>query len=118
MVIKRQCKSNKSTFGISDMQLTEVARIFSMLAESSRLKLLRELMHESMTVSELMEATGMQQGNVSKHLSVLLSGGFVERVQEGNFARYVLCDPTVKTLCKLMCTRVEEYARRRLKALS
>jgi hypothetical protein len=70
-----------------------------MLAESSRLKLLRELMHESMTVSELMEATGMQQGNVSKHLSVLLSGGFVERVQEGNFARYVLYNGTCEARC-------------------
>jgi DNA-binding transcriptional ArsR family regulator len=89
-----------------------------MLAEPSRLKLLRELMHGSMTVSELMEATDMRQGNVSKHLSVLLGGGFVERAQEGNFARYVLCDPTVKTLCNLMCTRVEEHARKRLRALS
>jgi len=112
MVIKRQSNTD-----ISDAQVAEVAKIFGMLAEPSRLKLLRELMHDSMTVSELMESTGMRQGNVSKHLSVLLTGGFVERVQEGNFARYVLCDPTVKTLCKLMCTRVEEHARRRLKAL-
>jgi ArsR family transcriptional regulator len=103
---------------ISDAQLVEVAKLFSMLAEPSRLKLLRELMHGSMTVSELMQATEMRQGNVSKHLSTLLNGGFVERVQEGNFARYVLSDPTVKTLCKLMCSRVEEHARRKLRALS
>jgi DNA-binding transcriptional ArsR family regulator len=113
MAIKRPSNSD-----ISDAQLVEVAKLFSMLAEPSRLKLLRELMHGSMTVSELMHATEMRQGNVSKHLSMLLGGGFVERVQEGNFARYVLSDPTVKTLCKLMCSRVEEHARRRLQALS
>lgn len=110
MAIKR-----KAT--ISDAQLVEVARLFGMLAEPSRLKLLRALMQGSMTVSDLMESTGMRQGNVSKHLSVLLGGGFVERAQEGNFARYELTDPTVRTLCDLMCSRVEEHARRRLQAL-
>lgn len=111
MVIKRE----KS---ISDAQITEVAKIFGVLAEPSRLKLLRALMKDSCTVSELVEATEMRQGNVSKHLSVLLSVGFVAREQEGNFARYVLVDPTVRTLCDMMCARVEEHARNRLKALA
>jgi DNA-binding transcriptional ArsR family regulator len=102
---------------LSDVQLSEVARIFSTLSEPSRLKLLRALMATSLTVSELMEATGMQQGNVSKHLRVLLNAGFVERVPEGNFARYTLTDPTVIDLCGLMCSRVEEHARRKLQAL-
>jgi DNA-binding transcriptional ArsR family regulator len=111
MAIKRE----KS---ISDAQILEVAKVFGVLAEPSRLKLLRALMKDSMTVSELVEVTQMQQGNVSKHLSVLLSVGFVGREQEGNFARYVLADPTVRTLCDLMCTRIEEHARKRLKALA
>ena len=102
---------------LSDAQLSEVARIFSTLSEPSRLKLLRALMTESLTVSELMEATGMRQGNVSKHLSVLLNAGFVERAPEGNFARYTLADPMVIDLCGLMCSRVEEHARRKLQAL-
>lgn len=110
MVVKKE----KS---ISDAQIAEVARIFGVLAEPSRLKLLRALMENSLTVSELMDATDMRQGNVSKHLSVLLSGGFVAREQEGNFARYVLVDPTVRTLCTMMCARVEQHARKRLKAL-
>lgn len=111
MAIKRKTQ-------ISDAQLIEVARVFGMLAEPSRLKILRALMQRPMTVSELIDITAMRQGNVSKHLAVLLSGGFLERVQEGNFARYALTDPTVRTLCDLMCSRVEDHARRRLRALS
>ena len=34
-------------------------------------------MEEPLTVSELMGATGMKQGNVSKHLGVLVSGSAV-----------------------------------------
>lgn len=108
---------SKSSKQISDSHIEEIARLFSILAEPSRLKLLRALMEDSMTVSELVDATGMQQGNVSKHLGLLLTAGFVERRSEGNFARYSLEDPTVTELCKLMCGRVEDHARRRLRKL-
>jgi DNA-binding transcriptional ArsR family regulator len=107
----------KSTKNLSDSHIEEIARIFGVLSEPSRLKLLRALMERSMTVSELMEATGMRQGNVSKHLGLLLVAGFVERASEGNFARYSLRDPTVIELCRLMCTRVEEHARQKLNEL-
>jgi DNA-binding transcriptional ArsR family regulator len=60
----------------------ESARLFGILAEASRLKLLRALMEKPLTVTELMEATGMKQGNVSKHLSVLLNARFVARERE------------------------------------
>ena len=102
---------------LSDSQLIEIARIFGALAEPSRLRLLRALMERPMTVSGLIEETGMKQGNVSKHLSVLLSASFVERVSEGNFARYLLVDETVIALCEMMCARVEHRARERLRAL-
>jgi DNA-binding transcriptional ArsR family regulator len=42
-----------------------------------RLRFLRALMEEPLTVSELMGSTGMKQGNVSKHLGVLVSGSAV-----------------------------------------
>jgi DNA-binding transcriptional ArsR family regulator len=100
---------------LPDAQLDEVARLFGILAESSRLKLLRALLERPMTVSELIEVTGMRQGNVSKHLSTLLLGGFVGREREGNFARYAITDPTVASLCMLMCSRIESQARQRVK---
>lgn len=103
---------------LSDAHLEEIARLFGVLAESSRLKLLRALLESPMTVSQLIEETGMKQGNVSKHLSSLLLGGFVAREREGNFARYAISDPTVASLCMLMCGRVESQARKRVKELA
>lgn len=112
-----QSKS-KPSLSMSDAQVEEVAKLFSILAEPSRLKLLRALMTKAMTVTDLIAATGMKQGNVSKHLGVLLDVRFVAKEKEGNFARYSIIDPKLFTLCELMCGRVEEDARIRLDALS
>jgi len=103
---------------MTDGQLEEVARLFGILSEPSRLKLLRALMAERLTVTELMEETGMKQGNVSKHLGVLLSVRLVAREREGNFARYALADKRLYELCALMCVRVGDDARRRVKELA
>lgn len=102
---------------MSDAQIEEVSRLFGILSEPSRLKLLRALMEAPLTVSELMEATGMKQGNVSKHLGVLHHARFVARQREGNFIRYQLSDPRLYPLCELMCTRIAEDARQRNREL-
>jgi len=103
---------------MSEAQLREVAHLFGILAEDSRLRLLQALMEASRTVTELVEATGMKQGNVSKHLGVLAGARFVSGTREGNFVRYAIADPRVLTLCELMCGRVAEEARTRLAELA
>jgi len=103
---------------LSDSQLNEVADIFAALSEASRLKLCRALMSQPLTVTELMRQTGLKQGNVSKHLSVLLRADVVRRTTEGNFARYSLVDHTIHELCRMMCLRVEQRARQRLRAVA
>ncbi len=102
---------------MSEAQLQEVAQLFGVLAEDSRLRLLQALMQAPQTVTELVAATGMKQGNVSKHLGMLAQARFVSKAREGNFVRYAIADPRVLTLCELMCGRVAEDARARLAAL-
>lgn len=107
----------KASPELTDSHIEEIAHLFGVLAEPSRLKILRLLMEDAATVTEIIDATGMKQGNVSKHLSVLLSARFVAREQSGNFARYSIADPKLKALCTLMCGRVENDAHRRVRAL-
>lgn len=102
---------------MNEAQLQEVARLFGILSEAARLRLLQALMASSSTVSELVEITGLKQGNVSKHLGILAAAHFVTKEREGNFIRYSISDPRLFTLCELMCGRVEEEARARLEAL-
>jgi len=103
---------------MSDAQVEEAARLFAMLAEPTRLKLLRALMGRPRTVTELVEATGFKQGNVSKQLGLLLTARFVAKEKDGNFARYSITDPTLHALCELVCGRIEATAQERLQALT
>ncbi len=103
---------------MSDAQVEEAARLFAVLAEPTRLKLLRALMDRPHTVTELVEATGFKQGNVSKQLGMLLTARFVAKEKEGNFARYSITDPTLQALCTLVCGRIEAAAAEQLRALS
>jgi len=112
-----QEKNSRKSSAMSDAQIEEVARLFSILSEPSRLKLLRALMGGEMTVTELMKTTGLKQGNVSKHLGVLLAARFVGREREGNFARYGITDRRLIPLCHLMCERVEDESRQRMREL-
>ncbi len=93
-----------------------VALRFKVLADSARLRILNCLRDGEMTVSELVEKTGLGQANVSKHLQLLHSNGFVDRRKEGLFVFYSLADQSVFKLCDMMCGRLEAElkTRRRL----
>ena len=95
-----------------------VAERFKALAEPARLQILNELRGGELTVGELVEATGLGQANVSKHLQLLHTMHFVARRKEGLFVYYALADRTVFQLCDLMCSRLEAEARARRKLLA
>jgi DNA-binding transcriptional ArsR family regulator len=87
-----------------------IAERFKALAEPARLRLLVALREGEKTVGELMEATGLGQANVSKHLQLLHASGYVNRRKDGLFVHYSLADPDVFTLCDLMCGRLQAQA--------
>ena len=87
-----------------------IAERFKALAEPARLRILNALRQGEKTVSELMDATGFGQANISKHLQMLHSLGFVERRKEGVFAYYSLADESVFELCDIVCGRLAAEA--------
>jgi DNA-binding transcriptional ArsR family regulator len=87
--------------------LALVAERFRALAEPARLQLLHVLEGGERTVTELVAATGMGQGNLSKHLQQLHVKGFVKRRRDGLFVYYALADTDVLKLCEIMCSRLE-----------
>ena len=90
-----------------------VAERFKALGEPARLRLLNALRGGERTVSELMHDTGLSQANISKHLQLLHSLGFVSRRKEGLYVYYALADQDVFALCDLMCGRVQAQAEAR-----
>lgn len=84
-----------------------LAERFKALAEPARLQILNALHGRELTVNELVEETHLAQANVSKHLQVLHSAGFVKRRKSGLFVHYAHADRSVMKLCDLMCGRLE-----------
>jgi DNA-binding transcriptional ArsR family regulator len=93
-----------------------VAGRFKALGDPARLRILNALRQDERTVSDLVDTTGLSQANVSKHLSILHSLGFVTRRKEGLFVYYALADRDTFRLCDIMCGRIdaEMKARRRV----
>ena len=88
---------------LSDEALDLVAARFRLLGDASRLRLLRALMEGEHSVQELVEACGLSQTNVSRHLGLMRREGVVARRAEGNRAVYSIADPTLRRLCRTVC---------------
>ena len=87
--------------------LEAIAGRFKVLAEPARLLLLNQLRDGPLNVTELMDATGLNQANLSKHLQLLHAHGFVARRRDGLFVVYELADKSVFSLCDIMCAQLE-----------
>jgi DNA-binding transcriptional ArsR family regulator len=108
---------------VSQLKLTPpviemISERFKALAEPARLQILSCLRRGEMTVTELVEETGLGQANVSKHLQSLFAAKFVDRRKDGLFTYYALADRDVFRLCDLMCGRIERELAGRRKAMS
>ena len=88
---------------LPDPLIELIARRFRVIGEPMRIKLLDSLRERDANVSELREATGASQQNVSKHLGVLLEAGIVGRRKEGNQVFYSIVDEGIFRLCEEVC---------------
>ncbi len=91
---------------LSARDLGRVAARFKVLAEPARLQVLQCLRGGPQHVGALIDATGLRQANLSKHLQTLHVHGLVGRTRAGRFIHYAIADPAVMTLCDLMCRQV------------
>nr|BBH93568.1 transcriptional regulator [Thermogemmatispora argillosa] len=101
-------KQMSSEGGFPDPLLELIAARFRLLGEPLRLKLLAALTGGERSVGELVAMTGASQPNVSKHLAALMQGGLVKRRKVGTSIYYALADPSVLTLCDIVCAGVQE----------
>jgi DNA-binding transcriptional ArsR family regulator len=93
---------------ITPEALKLVAARFKVLAEPLRLRILHELEEGEMSVSEVAEAVGATQPNVSKHLKMLQDAGLLFRQQNGNTVYYSVSDKTIFELCNAVSTSLRE----------
>lgn len=77
------------------------AKLFRGFSDPSRLSILEALRDGPLTVSEIVQVTGLSQPNVSNHLGCLRDCGLVKAEQRGRFVYYELSDRRVERLLRL-----------------
>lgn len=92
---------------LSDAALDLVAARFKVLSERNRLKLLLALQARPRSVNELVESTGLQQANVSRHLQTLTEAGLLRRQRQGLAVIYSIADPGIFKLCHQVCGGIQ-----------
>ncbi len=88
------------------------AKLFRGLSDQSRLTILETLRDKPLTVTEIVERTGLTQPNVSNHLGCLKSCGLVVSAQSGRYVTYSLSSQTVENLLLIADGLLNECATR------
>ena len=79
-----------------------VARYFSLLGEPTRLRILHAVCDEERCVNDIMQITGLEQPNVSRHLARLHQAGLLERRRDGSRVFYRAARSPQWDLCRLI----------------
>ena len=94
--------------GVSEEELLDLADLFKMFADSTRIKILYDLFDGEKNVSEICEDIEMNQSAVSHQLRALKNGKLVKSRREGKAIYYSLDDEHVKTIIAMGKEHIEE----------
>jgi DNA-binding transcriptional ArsR family regulator len=84
-----------------------VERLFKVLGDENRLRILQALEQGERSVSEILEKTGLPQTLASFHLRTLREAGVVTTERKGPFIFYSLADASLPNLLEA-CSRYAE----------
>lgn len=104
--VQKRVSTPEQDCGVAKLSPTELALIanfFKVLSEASRLQIVCALKAGPKNVTGIIQATGLGQANVSKHLKLLTQAGIVARQQQGANVFYTIANPYVFQLCELVC---------------
>jgi len=96
---------------LSDQDLARVAAFFRALGEVSRLQLLSAMNSDEKSVTALVDATGLSQPNVSRHLAALFVAGVITKRKKGSSVQYRIINGSLSEVCALACKQTMSHHR-------
>ncbi len=99
-----------STSASASLRTGLTSRLFQVLADPTRLRIVQLLFDGEKNVTELVQLLGLQQGRVSTQLGCLRWCGFVETRRDGKYVYYRIEDPRVRDLLKLAQALLADHA--------
>ena len=100
-----ECKSMKM---IQEKMLFNLAELFKVFGDSTRIKILYALLEMEMSVTEIVEALNMTQPAISQQLRVLKTNGLVKYRREGKSLIYSLADEHVSIILNIGIEHLSE----------
>ena len=93
---------------LDEEELLELAELFKMFGDSTRIKILYDLFDGEKNVSEICEDIEMNQSAVSHQLKAHKPGKLIRSRREGKAIYYALDDDHVKTIIEMGKEHIEE----------
>lgn len=87
-------------------ELEEVAKLFSVFAEATRLAILQALKQGPRCVTDLVSELGTTQANISKQLQVLHAANLLHREKRGTSVFYSINEEMIFPLCRMICDKL------------
>ena len=89
-------RESADTSEFSENEMIELVRIFKMLSDTSKIRILSMLdRQESLSVSDIAKSTGLEISLVSHHLKTLKLLGFVKPRKKGKHVFYSIDDDCI-----------------------
>ncbi len=92
----------------SEDQLIDMAELFKVFGDSTRIKILCSLFRQELCVQEIAERVAASQSAVSHQLRLLKQAKLVKSRRQGKLMLYELADEHVKTIIGMAKEHLEE----------
>lgn len=91
-----------------EIELYELAELFKIFGDSTRIRILYELFDSELSVNSLVSNLGMTQSAVSHQLRILKNSKLVKCRRDGKLMMYSLADDHVHTILEMGREHIEE----------
>lgn len=93
---------------IDENELYDLAELFKVFGDSTRIRILYVLYEEEVSVGEISEALNMTTSAISHQLKILKQSKLIKSRKEGKQVYYSLADDHVKTIIAMGRDHIEE----------
>lgn len=92
----------------TEEELIDLAELFKVFGDSTRIRILFKLFDEEMNVGDLADALNMNQSAISHQLKVLKQAKLIKNRRDGKSIIYSLADEHVRTIIAMGIEHIEE----------
>ena len=105
---KTKAEHRDALCGLEEEELFEMAELFKVFGDSTRIKILYALLESEMCVCDIAQLLGLTQSAVSHQLRVLKANKLVRNRREGKTVFYSLDDDHVRSILEMGMEHLEE----------